>query len=209
LSPSPADDLTAVGRRHLRLALTQHYRPSIPFDEPVHRAAVAAVLREGEVGPELLFIQRAAREGDPWSGQMAFPGGRKDMTDPSPEAIAVRETHEEVGLALNASDAVGLVGELDGGRATNRLVLVSAHGYWMDGPRPSLQPNYEVARTVWMPLSELANPNRHIDYYYAPANATFPGIRFDQQGQILWGLTLRFVDELFSRLGHPLGIDLA
>src|ERR1700682_285931 len=42
------------------------------------RAAVAAVLRAGTTGPEILFIERAKREGDPWSGHMAFPGGRRD-----------------------------------------------------------------------------------------------------------------------------------
>lgn len=204
--PSEREPLESVDRRRLQYSLPQAYDPSIPFHEPITRAAVAAILRSGENGSELLFIQRAAREGDPWSGQMAFPGGKTDPVDDTPEATAVRETHEELDLQLERNDSVGLISELDGGRATNRLVLVSAHGYWLDGPRPPLKPNYEVADTIWMPLKELADPARRINYFYPKANAEFPAIQFDKPEQVLWGLTLRFVSELFTRLDHPIDI---
>ncbi len=185
------------------MSLPTAYEPSIPFDQTVPRAAVAAILRTGTRGTELLFIQRASREGDPWSGQMAFPGGKTEPGDQTPEATAVRETQEELALTLEPDHSIGLVSELDGGRATNRLVLVSAHGYWLDGPQPALEPNYEVADTIWMPLEDLADPNRLIDYHYPPAGASFPGIQFDDPDQVLWGLTLRFVSDLFSRIDHP------
>ena len=58
------------------------------------RAAVAIVLREMADGPQVLLIRRAQREGDPWSGHMAFPGGRVDPDDESLLATALRETHE-------------------------------------------------------------------------------------------------------------------
>jgi demethylspheroidene O-methyltransferase len=48
---------------------------------------VAAVFRDGERGSELLFIERARREGDPWSGHMALPGGRVDPDDEHALAI--------------------------------------------------------------------------------------------------------------------------
>ena len=74
--------------------------PSVPL--PSKRAAVAIGLRDGSAGPEILMIQRAVREGDPWSGHMGFPGGRKDDTDASDEACAKRETLEEIGFDLEA-----------------------------------------------------------------------------------------------------------
>ncbi|MFN7699333.1 MAG: NUDIX domain-containing protein [Deltaproteobacteria bacterium] len=47
------------------------------------RAAVAAILRERAPGaPEVLFIRRAEKPGDPWSGHMAFPGGKQEPGDP-------------------------------------------------------------------------------------------------------------------------------
>jgi hypothetical protein len=68
------------------------------------RSAVAMILqvRDGEL--HILMIKRAEREGDPWSGHMAFPGGRMDKTDANGYAVAVRETSEEVGLALGPQD---------------------------------------------------------------------------------------------------------
>lgn len=197
-------DLETLSRRQLQDLLDPTYEPSIPFDKPIHRAAVAAIFRPGPRAAELLLIQRAKRLGDPWSGQMAFPGGRTDPHDPTPESTAVRETSEEIGLQLLSEHAIGTLTELDGGRATNRLVLVSAHAYWLEGNTPSLTPNHEVADTVWVPLPDLVDPVRHIDYYYPAAEATFPGIRLDGDGRVLWGLTLRFVEDLFQRLGVPL-----
>lgn len=64
----------------------------------MQRSAVAMILqvREGEL--HILMIKRAEREGDPWSGHMAFPGGRMDKADAHGFAVAVRETEEEIGL---------------------------------------------------------------------------------------------------------------
>lgn len=189
--------------RDLDELLDRDYRPDQSGITP--RAAVAAVFRsvdEGR-GSELLFIQRAAKETDPWSGQMAFPGGRWEPDDPSPEATAMRETEEEVGLDLTGARHLGALSELDGGRATNRPVVVSAHAWWLDGPRPPLQPNYEVAEALWVPLEVLADRRRYIDYRYPRSGMLFPGIQLDRQDQVIWGLTLRFLGDLFRRLNHP------
>jgi 8-oxo-dGTP pyrophosphatase MutT (NUDIX family) len=53
---------------------------------------------------EILFIKRAGRVGDRWSGHTALPGGRRDPTDADDRAAAIRETKEEVGLDLTRSD---------------------------------------------------------------------------------------------------------
>ena len=175
-------------------------------DEPgnsVPQAAVAAVFRSGPKGTELLFIQRATRETDPWSGQMAFPGGRRQSEDETPSATAERETLEEVGLDLTVASPLGTFTVLDGGRATNRPIIVSAHGFWLPGPTPELAPNYEVADTIWVPIDDLLNRSRTIDYYFAPADQKFPGIQLDNDDQVVWGLTLRMLADLFSLLEEP------
>ena len=61
---------------------------------------MAIITRQGKYGEEILFIERATRTGDPWSGHIAFPGGKKQDNDNSICATAIRETQEEIGLNL-------------------------------------------------------------------------------------------------------------
>lgn len=203
---------------NLTSVLDAEYRESDPTED-IPRAAVAAVFRQGDgrgdgairsgttAGAELLFIQRATKPTDPWSGQMAFPGGRTEPSDPSPRATAMRETVEEVGLDLSDARFIGALSELDGGRTTKRHVNVSAHAFWLDGPRPELTLNHEVADVVWVPMTHLADQARYIDYHYPLAGADFPGIQLDRDDQVIWGLTLRFLSDLFRRLDQPFIIN--
>lgn len=61
--------------------------------------------------PEVVFIKRAAREGDRWTSHVALPGGKRDPEDADDKATAVRETAEEIGLDLTSSEAL-FVGNL-------------------------------------------------------------------------------------------------
>lgn len=168
-------------------------------------AAVAAVFRSGANGTELLFIQRATKDSDPWSGHMAFPGGRTDPGDTDSHFTAERETLEEVDLDLAGVRRLGSLDDLVPGR---HLQAVHAQAYWLDGDRPTLTPNYEVAATVWVPLSMLADKARYIEYYYPLSDSSWPGIQLDEPSQVVWGLTLRFLADLFRRLDTPF-IELA
>ena len=87
------------------------------------RAAVALILREGASGLEILFIRRAEHPQDPWSGQMAFPGGRAEPGEEDLKATAVRETAEEIGVDLERHAAC--LGILDEVRAMARMRPVS------------------------------------------------------------------------------------
>lgn len=168
------------------------------------RAAVAAIFaHRSDSEAELLFIQRAVKEGDPWSGQMAFPGGRHEPSDENSHQTAARETMEEIGLDLGPARPLGSLTDVDGGRATNRSVTVSGHCFWLPEPTPPFVLSGEVADVVWVPLSQLLDPARHIDYLYPRSGMVFPGIQLDHPDQVVWGLTLRFLGDLFARLGHP------
>ena len=80
----------------VQVGLAQH-QPYLVGSTDKTRAAVAAVLGPTPEGLQLLFIERAQHPDDPWSGHIAFPGGRIEIDDPSPRAAAERETLEEVG----------------------------------------------------------------------------------------------------------------
>lgn len=166
-------------------------------------AAVAAVFRSGPSDTELLFIQRAVRRSDPWSGQMAFPGGRADPEDVDTFATAERETVEELGLRLSPTGRLGSLSDVEGGRATNRLLTVASHCYWLTGDPPDLSLNREVADALWIPLSDLLDRDRYIDYLYPRSGDVFPGIQLDNEHQVIWGMTLRLLGDLFGRLERP------
>ena len=189
------------------LYLEQVLLPGVasPVDGP--SAAVAAVARNGESGVEVLFIERSTKEGDPWSGQMAFPGGRASDGDRDSLATAVRETIEEVGIDLTDSLLVGRLSDLEGGpRGTRQRLTVTPYVFWMSGPRPRTVANHEVAGVIWVPVSELAESSHYIEYPYPPLGPnSWPGIRVEGE-RVIWGLTLRMLVDLFRRVGHPLTI---
>ncbi len=89
------------------------FKPTeIPFESGMIAAAVAVILHDGAAGLETLFIHRAVRAGDTWSGQIAFPGGRREPTDTDLLATAIRETMEEIGVDLSAAERLGVLDDL-------------------------------------------------------------------------------------------------
>jgi len=139
---------------------------------------------------------------------MAFPGGRTDATDTDSSHTAERETIEEVALDLSGADRLGSLSDLLPTAGRGGLDVVRGHGYWLEGERPPTAPNYEVADIVWVPLSVLGDSNRYIDHYYPLSESTWPGIQLDNPDQVVWGLTLRFLADLFQRIDTPF-IELA
>lgn len=176
------------------------------------RAAVAAVFREGERGTDLLFIRRAPHPKDPWSGQIAFPGGREEPHDVDLTATAMRETCEEIGLDLRRAEVQPL-GALDAIQARSRVkiapLVIHPYAFALRGDTafPAV-PNDEVDQAFWFPLADLLDPARHFQYdaHRATIPYTFPAIDLGP-GRTLWGLTHRMVFEIKERLGLAEDID--
>jgi len=166
------------------------------------RAAVAVVLYDAPDGPQALFIERAERLGDPWSGQMAFPGGRVDPGDADERAAAERETREEVGLDLSNAELLGRLGDVHAGVRVVAPLVLSAFVYAIAEPR-ALVPNHEVRETLWVPVRRLLDPAHHVDHRWGLGR--FPGIVVGEPGRhVVWGLTYQLVDELCAIGGVPL-----
>ncbi len=174
----------------------------------LNRAAVAVVLRDHPSGPELLFIERATRDGDPWSGHMAFPGGRLEELDGSSRAAAERETLEEVGLSLAGAEYVGHLADLQGSpRFRQNRLVVSAHVYHLlDDPGPVALELSEVRSCFWFPLPQILDPERHVDYRTPQTGEmSFPGILVGEpKRHVVWGLTYRFLDIFMGAIESPL-----
>ena len=111
-------------------------------------------------------MKRASRTGDPWSGNVAFPGGHRASTDADDAAAAVRECREEVGLDLDDSSSFQLLGRLDDravyarGRRRNDFVLCPFVYVQTTPitPRLTLQAS-EVAGVRWVPVADLSVAN--------------------------------------------------
>ena len=180
-------------------------------DEMEHagaRAAVTMVLREREPGAsaEVLLIQRAEHPDDPWSGHMAFPGGRKDDGDDSVRATAEREAREEVGLDLREhGEVLWRMPDIPAiGRGRRMGMVISPLVY-------ALAPTHtgeglvfdqsEVAATLWVPLGFLADSENHstMEYAHEGKNVTLPCVKLEG-GRVLWGLTLQMLSTFFDAL---------
>ncbi|HEY2945900.1 MAG TPA: CoA pyrophosphatase [Vicinamibacteria bacterium] len=182
-------------------------RPPARVDAEVgRRAAVALVLRAGPAGVELLFIRRADHPDDPWSGQMAFPGGRSEPGDADLRATAVRETEEEIGVDL--SREAEYLGALDEVRAMARLrpmdLAIAPFVFRLRG-EVALRPNHEVRSLHWIPLDELVREDRRsmMDYAYQGSTLQFPCLRVEDV--VIWGLTYRMFMSLQE--GFPSRVD--
>lgn len=178
----------------------QHYDYRlVPGASWMQRAAVAAVLKPQPNDTELLFIRRSEHPGDPWSGHMAFPGGRKEPEDCDTRLTAERETWEELGFHL--SEEARLNGRMSDilARAKGKPIpLVITPWIYSVENEPALNPNYEVAEALWVPMSFFKDPrNRgHFDYKIGGMTLRLPCYHFE--GRKIWGLTLKMVDELLD-----------
>ena len=170
----------------------------------VRRAAVAMVLANQPDGPSVLFIERASHPADPWSGHMAFPGGRVDPGDAHPREAAERETLEEVGLSLRGAERIGRLDDKQGNPRTQSTLLISGFVYALPEPAP-LVLNHEVHEAFWFPLAELGAPARAVAH--RAHTVDFPGILVGEpQRHVVWGLTYSFLESFFRAIGRPLPI---
>lgn len=191
---------TGASERSLaELELVRHLA-RLPVVEPPTvsgTAAVLAVVRPGEEGPEVLLVVRAVRDGDVGSGQVALPGGRREPSDSSLEATALREAQEEVGLALEeiapplrffettpaaafGVDVAVFVVRGRTGRAVSRSV-----------------DRTEVSEVFWMPLDALATTRK---IRRSNRGRDFETEATPTHGHELWGFTRRVLLELCDRI---------
>ncbi|MBW1878724.1 MAG: CoA pyrophosphatase [Deltaproteobacteria bacterium] len=166
-------------------------------------AAVAAIITPDL---DLILIRRAAHLGDPWSGQVSFPGGRMEPDDESPLDTAIRETKEELGVSLSKTM---LLGELDVLPTLTPLPKLLVHPFvFATDQRPEGTPNGEVASVHSIGLDVLLRGDGRgtMTIPWRGQPLVLPRVDFDDIR--LWGMTLRMVDDLLDRLdGCGVGLD--
>ncbi len=173
------------------------HRPRSLRQHGSKQASVAMLLCDTANGPEVLFIRRADYAGDPWSGDVAFPGGVIEAEDTGPQQAAEREVAEEIGLQLQTEQYLGQLDDLSGAYLP---IQIFCFVYLLE-QKPHFQLNGEVVDTFWVPLPELLNPRRRkqASFEYRGSKRTHPIIDLDGYCErFLWGITYRLFENFFS-----------
>nr|MDO8133554.1 CoA pyrophosphatase [Candidatus Njordarchaeum guaymaensis] len=156
-------------------------------------AAVAVLLRQEEGDFSAFFVKRVENVADPWSGQMAFPGGKRDEKDVNLKETVVRETLEETGI--NLLEGCRFLGVLTAVRSMPRpdlrilpfVVLVEYE------PRVRLN-RKELKDFYWIPLKELVQSKTFVKFDFGE----FPV--YSVRNEAIWGLTYNTLENLFTVL---------
>lgn len=164
------------------------------------RAAVALVLREGSDGSEVLLMRRASRPGDPWSGDVSLPGGRKEPADPDLVHTAKRETREELGLDLTVARHVGrLEDQLAKPSLKRAPLVVTPVVFTLPEPHhPPFVLSEEAARAFWVPLRPLVEGTHAGTHLWTMGGLKLRMPCWNYDGEVIWGLTHRILETFFS-----------
>lgn len=161
-------------------------------NEPV--SAVAIIIAPNREGASILLIKRRDRQGDPWSGQIAFPGGHKSAEDQTLLQTAIREASEEVGINLREHELLGILPVVYS--HTRRMpVLPFVFRLRTDS---QVRLNDEVSESFWARLHELAS----ISSTTSEVEVEQGRLRVDSYvyyEHVIWGLTFRIINILLNK----------
>ena len=193
-----ANDSHSTNFRRIRDRLANQAACDQGFGPDARKAAVAVIVRELDGSLDVLFIKRAKAEGDPWSGQMAFPGGHLEPVDESLQMAAVRETLEETGIRLSTDQYLGkLRYQRPASRTGSQQLFVVPFVFGVTED-PAIQTNHEVEAIVWGSLHHMMDGSLHSTETrtFAESSANFNGYRLGRD-RFVWGLTYRTLQDFF------------
>jgi 8-oxo-dGTP pyrophosphatase MutT (NUDIX family) len=157
-------------------------------------SAVAIIINSNRDGSSVLLIRRRDRPDDPWSGQIAFPGGHKSKEDQTLLQTAIREAAEEVGIDLNEHR---LLGVLPLAHAHTRSMPVFPYVFELKKDVMTRY-NEEVAEGFWVPLESLLRmraKSSQVEVEQGRLNVHSYVIK----EHVIWGLTFRILNVLLNK----------
>ena len=155
-------------------------------------AAVVLLLRASDQEFQVLVVKRAEKSTDPWSGQTAFPGGKRDPKDRNLKETAVRETLEET--SINLFEGCRFLGSMNPVRSTQRPEMRILPFVVLQEKEQNIKLNEELTEYFWTPLKELVHCKGSVKYRCEEHPAYIIG------NNIIWGLTYRILHNLLSLL---------
>jgi 8-oxo-dGTP pyrophosphatase MutT (NUDIX family) len=173
------------------------FRPSLTEPRGRRQASVALMLRERDLGLELLVIRRAENEPDPWSGHMALPGGGREPGDKSAYDTARRETLEEIGIDLDEGRCLGRLDDLDPRPRTMPGQLVVSTVVVAIDAEPGPLDTREVVQAFWVPVDRLVDEEVEIPDF----PGSWPAFTYKDH-YVIWGLTYRILMQVWASITH-------
>ena len=169
-----------------------------PEGTTTRKGAVLMLFGEGPAGPDLLLTERA-HDMRSHPGQVSFPGGSIDHSDPSPEAAALREAEEETGLDPSGVEVFGTLPEL--WLPPSNFAVTTVLAWWKDPSQVDVVDPREVHAVLRVPIEELLDPQHRISVKH-PSGWKGPGFLIgDDKDLILWGFTAGIISRLFDFVG--------
>ena len=170
-------------------------------DGDPRRAAVAVILRAGlGAALELLLIERAERQGDPWSGHVALPGGRQSLRDAGLQDTVVREALEETGIDLANDGAIlGTLDELRPRTPSLPPIIVTPF-VAVVRPEVAVVASDEVAAAFWVPWSFFVAPDARGESIVRVLGADRNVASYVIGRRVVWGMTERILRQLVDVL---------
>jgi 8-oxo-dGTP pyrophosphatase MutT (NUDIX family) len=193
---APHSATLRTARLRERLALRGNGSPD--EDPTLVWAAVAIILTPQP--DSILLIRRADRSGDPWSGHMALPGGRREPGDLDLAGTAMRETAEEVGIELRREDLAGSLADVIPRTPVLPPVAVRPFVFLLP-ERPAMRLNAEVAQASWVPVDYLLRPDTHHPVQLEVAGQSRQVQAYQLENAIIWGMTERILTSFLAELG--------
>ena len=187
-----------IDLRRVRSALAQAAGLEL---EGARRAAVALVLApstpRASSAVSVLLVRRSEREGDPWSGHMALPGGHAHPDDADLLHTARRETLEEVGIDLSGAEFLGRLDDVSPMRASN--MAVRPFVFWAQAQH-SVTLSSEVAEALWVPLDALASDALRStrDVEVRGTTLRVPAYVIDER--VVWGMTYHLLERFLAQV---------
>jgi 8-oxo-dGTP pyrophosphatase MutT (NUDIX family) len=154
-------------------------------------AAVAIIIKPGNGDFEILLVKRAIRANDVWSGQMAFPGGKRELQDATLKATATRETLEETGIEIASSRFLGVLDAVKPMTGSGFLVLPFVVAL---DKTPQIVLNLtELESYIWVPYEEI---RLSMGKTLIPLIGEVPA--FLPKNTIVWGMTYKILCNFFK-----------
>jgi 8-oxo-dGTP pyrophosphatase MutT (NUDIX family) len=173
------------------------HQPEHPTsDSKKPRGAVAVLFKEETNDLWLLMIKRGENPRDPWSGQMAFPGGHADARDRTLHDTAIREALEEVGINMRDQELLGCLRDV---QPKNAPMIVTPFLFLLLSEVHPVT-SREAKEVLWVPMSFLLNP-RNISSIKVPIGdqEVLMGC-YNYSDHVIWGMSFRIIRDMISMI---------